>query len=642
MSAVSVVDLAIADIVDGRPVDWPALESGATDEEREFLECLRILGGLADVHRSTDEEISSVSDSSVEETVERHVVAAAEPFETWGRYRLVQKIGEGSYGSVFRAWDAELEREVAIKILHQRIASGDSKPRLLREGRALAKVRHANVVDVYGIESHGDRLGLCMEFIRGDTLDSVLRTHGTLNAREAMLIAEDVCRALAAVHRAGFVHRDVKARNVMREHGGRVVLMDFGTGRATEQAAGAAAHDVVGTPAYMAPEVLAGAAASAASDVYSVGVLIYHLVTGEYPVEGRTMTQLRVAHAQGRRKLLTERRADLPMPFVQVVERALVADPQQRWPSAAALLQALGALDGSTRLRLRFLLHLGVAASGTFVTLGLLGMLTSRMFNARLGRSEFASETVTDWLVWGLRSCVGPFVYLLMGFAVLGLLGAARRVALATSSGARRLDAAARERVRSAARRFHLDEPSVLASLVLLLAASVLIAAWLHFSPLYSNLFSDFATAPAATLRSIAPVVDGAVNPENNGYRHTFTRLVLVLALVWYLVVRFAAKKGERLHWSLLAGAIATIALALASLDLPFRLFNDQGTQFDTAKWRGQDCYMLGERQDDVLLFCPALQPSRHRIVNKSDQALQRTGVRGSLFASFGENPGVR
>jgi hypothetical protein len=642
MQAGNVVDVAIERIADGMPVDWNALESGASDEDREFLKVLQVLDGLAGLHRSTDADGSAV-DASVEETTDRLPGAAVgERSDVWGRHRLLQKIGEGSFGSVYRAWDPELEREIAIKILHQRIANSALKQRLLREGRALAKINHANVVNVFAVESHGDRVGLCMEFIRGETLDAVLRTHGTLNAREAMLVVEDVCRALAAVHRAGFVHRDVKARNVIREHGGRVVLMDFGTGRSTEQPVRAGRHEVAGTPVYMAPEVLAGHGASPVSDVYSVGVLLYHLVTGEYPHEGRTMSDLRAAHRDGRRTPLVDRRPDLPLPFVQVVERALAVDPQQRWPTAAALLQALGAIDGSARLRFRYVVNLAIGAIATVVGLVLLGMLTSRMFNTRLGRSDYASENMADWLVWGLRSCVGPAIYLLMGFASLGLVVAARRVAIATSDRARRLDTVTRERVRAAARRLHLDEPAVLASLVLLVAASALLAAWLHFGPLYSALLSDFSTAPAATIRSIAPIVDGAVNPSNNSYRHTFTRLVLVLTLVWYLVVRFAANKGERLHWSLLAGAAATIVLALASLDLPFRLFNNQGTQFDAAKWQGQDCYILGERQDDVLLFCPALQPARNRIVEKADRTLQRTGVRESLFTPFGETPGPR
>jgi predicted Ser/Thr protein kinase len=636
MLAGNVVDVAIERIADGMPVDWNALESGASDEDREFLKCLQVLDGLAGLHRSTDADGSSI-DASVEETTDRIPGAAlGERSDVWGRHRLLQKIGEGSFGSVYRAWDPELEREIAIKILHQRISTSALKQRLLREGRALAKISNTNVVNVFAVESHGDRVGLCMEFIRGETLDSVLRTHGTLNAREAMLVVEDVCRALAAVHRAGFVHRDVKARNVIREQGGRVVLMDFGTGRSTEQPARAGRQEIAGTPVYMAPEVLAGHGASPVSDVYSVGVLLYHLVTGSYPHDGRTMDDLRAAHRDGRRTPLVDRRPDLPLPFVQVVERALAVDPQQRWPSAGALLEALGAIDGSTRLRLRFLVNIGVATAGTIVALIVLGMLNSRVFNGALGRSEFADETVRDWLLWGARSCLGPAVLLLMGFVAIGLLMATRRVLVAAWDRARRWDSALRRQVDAAARQLRVNDPSVIASLVLLLSASALIVAWLQFSQLAGAFLSDLSTAPEATLRLLAPVGDGTVNYSNT-YRRTFSWIAILSTVVWYLVIRFARRKGAQLHWGMLVGAAATIVLALASLDYPFRLLNYWGTQFDVVRWQNQHCYVLGERRDDVLLFCPELQPSRNRIVKNSDTTLERTGMRESIFTRFGQ-----
>jgi predicted Ser/Thr protein kinase len=636
MLAGNVVDVAIERIADGMPVDWNALESGASDEDREFLKVLHVLDGLAGLHRSTDADGSSI-DASVEETTDRIPGAAlGERSDVWGRHRLLQKIGEGSFGSVYRAWDPELEREIAIKILHQRISTSALKQRLLREGRALAKISHTNVVNVFAVESHGDRVGLCMEFIRGETLDSVLRTHGTLNAREAMLVVEDVCRALAAVHRAGFVHRDVKARNVIREQGGRVVLMDFGTGRSTEQPAQAGRQEIAGTPVYMAPEVLAGHGASPVSDVYSVGVLLYHLVTGSYPHDGRTMDDLRAAHRDGRRTPLVDRRPDLPLPFVQVVERALAVDPQQRWPTAGALLEALGAVDGSTRLRLRFLVNIGVAAVGTIVSLFALGMLNSRVFNGALGRSEFTDETVWDWLVWGARSCVGPAVFLLMGFGALGLFVAIRRVLVATSNRARRWDTALRRHIEAAARRLRINDPPVIASLVLLLSAAALVAAWSHFSDLGGAFLSDLSTAPEATLRLLAPAGDGTGNYSNT-YRRTFSWIAILSTVLWYLVIRFARRKGAQLHWGILVGAAATIVLALASLDYPFRLLNYFGTQFDVARWQSQHCYVLGERRDEVLLFCPALQPSRNRIVKNSDPTLERTGVRENIFTRFSQ-----
>ena len=138
---------------------------------------------------------------------------------------------------------------------------------------------------MYGADEHDGRVGLWTEFVRGESLDAVGRSaHGPLGAREAALVGLDVCRALAAVHGAGLVHRDVKAQNVMREAGGRIVLMDFGTGA---EIAGAHAR-LAGTPLYLAPEIFAGEpATSLQSDIYSVGVLLFYLVTGAFPGDGR-------------------------------------------------------------------------------------------------------------------------------------------------------------------------------------------------------------------------------------------------------------------------------------------------------------------------------------------------------------------
>src|SRR5262249_18259070 len=367
----------------------------------------RIVGNIADLHRSTEGETRDTDESAVAIAViprpqdERH--------DTWGKYRLDQKVGEGSYGSVYRAWDQELEREIAIKILHRQVTDRELNRRLLAEGRALARVRHNNVVSVFGVESHGDRVGLCMEFVQGQTLEAELRARGTFDAREAMLIGQDVCRALAAVHVAGFVHRDVKARNVMREPGGRIVLMDFGAGRETGPGY---LFEIAGTPVYMAPEVLEGEPATPRSDVYSVGVLVYHLVTGDYPVHGSTFSDIRDEHQIGRRKSLSEAQPDLSTRFIKVVERALASNPDERYPTARALLDAFEAL---TRDRVSIRRIVSVTAIALVATTALflgIGLLTSRVFNAALGRGDFADESWLVWLTWGIRASVGPVFYM--------------------------------------------------------------------------------------------------------------------------------------------------------------------------------------------------------------------------------------
>jgi serine/threonine protein kinase/tetratricopeptide (TPR) repeat protein len=265
----------------------------------------------------------------------------------WGDLVLLEEIGRGSFGTVYQAHDPRLDRAVAVKILRPCPGDESLTSTLLHEGRTLARVRHANVVTVYGAGEYDGRVGLWMELVRGVTLEHMLGVHGPFSAGEAGLIGQDLSRALAAVHRAGLIHGDVKAQNVMREQGGRLVLMDFGTGQA-RSAPSPVRPGIVGTLPYLAPERLHGADATIRSDIYSVGVLLFHLVTNDFPVSAETIAGLRDAHARGEAARLQDLRPDLQETFVRVVERAIELDPARRFGSAGELEAALARIHGSS------------------------------------------------------------------------------------------------------------------------------------------------------------------------------------------------------------------------------------------------------------------------------------------------------
>ena len=289
--------LALAEaIADGRPIDWAALDIPAGDPAAQrVLDELRVLAALADVHRSPPSSV--LLGSGDEPTMP---VGDLAPREDWGSFRLLEELGRGTFGTVYRARDPRLDREVALKLIAAKPDSPDSASSVVDEGRLLAKLRHPNIVTVFGADVVDGVVGLWMELLRGRTLKEELASRGPLGAREAALVGIDIAHALAAVHRAGLVHRDIKAQNVMREEGGRIVLMDFGAGRDLQSRADRPLS-VAGTPLYMAPELLAGQPATPASDLYGLGVLLYHLVTGGFPVEAQTMGELRANHAAGRR-----------------------------------------------------------------------------------------------------------------------------------------------------------------------------------------------------------------------------------------------------------------------------------------------------------------------------------------------------
>ena len=297
-------------VADGSEIDWDQAESSAASpDDRALVRQLRALAKVADVARGA---------------------AMA-----WGPLQIRAEVGSGSFGTVYRAWDGQLAREVALKILHLPPSATPAISSVIKEGRLLAQIRHPNVVTVYGADTFDGRVGIWTEFVNGRTLKEIVEEHGPLGARETALVGLDLCRALAAVHAQGFLHRDVKAQNVMREAGGRIVLMDFGSGERVDP--DRAVTSLAGTPAYLAPEVAAGGAPDARSDLYSLGVLLFYLVSGEFPFTARSLDELKALHQKDQRRLLRDVRPDLPAAFVHAVDRATAVDPETRVESAGAL-----------------------------------------------------------------------------------------------------------------------------------------------------------------------------------------------------------------------------------------------------------------------------------------------------------------
>jgi TolB-like protein/Tfp pilus assembly protein PilF len=332
----------VAAVADGQPIDWESAEESAlSDEDRALIRELRHIATLSGLTRTLTED-------AVSDDLAPALVASSLPHRgSWGTFTLLDQLGAGAQGVVYRALDLRLRREVALKLRSTTAAATDDHDGYLSEARLLAQVRHPSVVTVYGADLINGRVGLWMELVSGQNLHEIVHHRGPFSAHEAALIGISIGGAVSAVHRAGLLHRDIKAQNVMREAGGRFVLMDFGVGRHLDdtQESGNA-----GTPLYLAPELLDGAAASVQSEVYALGVLMYFLVSGAYPYAAMSMAALHAAHAQPIHPL-RRRRSDLPAAFITVVERALARDPADRFSTVDEFCDAIAATLPQKNLR---------------------------------------------------------------------------------------------------------------------------------------------------------------------------------------------------------------------------------------------------------------------------------------------------
>ncbi|MCA9637345.1 MAG: serine/threonine protein kinase, partial [Myxococcales bacterium] len=328
-----------------------------------------------------------------------------------GRYTILRRLGAGAMGVVYSAFDPELDRKVAIKILHPRTravgGAEEGKLRLVREAKALARLSHPNVVAIHDVGTIGERVFIAMEFVDGQTLGAWLKA-GPRTWREVLEVLRHAGEGLGAAHRAGLIHRDFKPENVVIARDGRVRVLDFGLARASGEGdvddvppevidqsssleiAITSTGVLVGTPAYMAPEQHIGRPADARSDQFSFCITLYQALYGERPYAGENLAALQANVIQGRIRPAPAG-ARVPSWLHRIVLRGLSVDPEARFPSVEALVEALRRDPSSVRMR-----WLGVVGLFALIIGIVVGVFGLKMEPPCAGAGEDIAEAWND------------------------------------------------------------------------------------------------------------------------------------------------------------------------------------------------------------------------------------------------------
>jgi tRNA A-37 threonylcarbamoyl transferase component Bud32 len=259
-----------------------------------------------------------------------------------GRYRLDSQVGAGGMSTVYLAFDITLERPVAIKLLHREIAAdSDQIERFRREARAVAQLSHPHIVTVIDAGEDDGRPYIVFEFVAGETLKERIKRLGRLPVDEAVAYAIEIARALGAAHQRNIVHRDVKPQNVLIDAEGSAKVTDFGIARSLDEEGLTADGRVLGTTDYVAPEQALGQSCTAQSDLYSLGIVLYEMLTGEVPFKGENQVAVAMKHVRDALPDVQRLRPEVSAALAAVIERATSKDLKRRYSSDADLISDL-------------------------------------------------------------------------------------------------------------------------------------------------------------------------------------------------------------------------------------------------------------------------------------------------------------
>jgi serine/threonine-protein kinase len=325
-----------------------------------------------------------------------------------GDYRILRRLGQGGMAEVYLCEQQSLCRGVAIKVLKPALASDENYVRRFhREAQAAASLVHANIVHIHEVNCIDGYHFIVQEYVPGQNLRQVLEREEALEPAVALMIARQVAIALAKAHAHGIVHRDIKPENILISTDAMVKVADFGLARVTDDRRQIELTEVgvaMGTPLYMSPEQVEGRSVDNRSDIYSLGVTLYHMLAGKPPFDGDTPLSVAVQHLQNEPPALADQRADLPDALCQVVHRMLAKDPAARFDNASDLLDELRdvslASPPSTWPQ-----DLGLASADADVSVTTARFAETQQLAAVMRQSGSQSESGHSW-PWWLTACV--------------------------------------------------------------------------------------------------------------------------------------------------------------------------------------------------------------------------------------------
>ncbi|MCR4634018.1 MAG: Stk1 family PASTA domain-containing Ser/Thr kinase [Erysipelotrichaceae bacterium] len=258
------------------------------------------------------------------------------------RYRIVKLIGRGGMADVYLAYDVILKREVAVKVLKSDMADDDTAlERFKREAGAVTQLSHPNIVDVYDVGDDGDRHYIVMEYIKGYTLKQLIKKRGPIPYKEAVWMMKQLAGALMEAHRNNVIHRDVKSQNVLIKDDGTIKLSDFGIALANGAMQITKKDSVLGSVHYLAPELSRGKQASMQSDIYSLGIVFYELLTGDVPFKAENPVQVALMHIKNNIPSVRSINPEIPQSVENIVIKATAKNPVNRYKNIALMLQDL-------------------------------------------------------------------------------------------------------------------------------------------------------------------------------------------------------------------------------------------------------------------------------------------------------------
>ena len=268
-----------------------------------------------------------------------------------GRYEILGVLGQGGMGAVYKARDRELDRLIALKVIRPELATDPAILQRFKQELILSRnITHKNVVRIYDLgEADGIRF-ISMEYVEGEDLRTILRREKKLSPKEAIAVVEQVCRALDSAHSEGVIHRDLKPQNIMRDKHGRIVVMDFGLARSLGDSGLTQTGAIVGTMEYMSPEQALGSTLDQRSDIFSVGLIFYELLTGKAPYEADTAIASLMKRTREEARSASDVEASVPRSLSAIVSRCLEREPANRYHSAVELLQQLATWEANPNI----------------------------------------------------------------------------------------------------------------------------------------------------------------------------------------------------------------------------------------------------------------------------------------------------